>query len=200
MESTDQVLKQDGAGRVWTPREQREALLDEFERGGLPATKFAAEIGVKYQTFANWVRNRRKERSAGSAAHGPVPVVCRGRDWVEATVENVEAERRRTLVVHLSGEARQQINCNRTLATAFEPGSNVARPSFPLPHWRISEGKLVRNKRRSSALWPGAGKSAPARPHSQSSTFTVHRARRMRHPPRKGNFGDSVVRRANIGS
>jgi transposase-like protein len=109
MESTDQVLKQDAAGRVWTPRERREALLDEFERGGLPATKFAAEIGVKYQTFANWVQKRRKERSAGSATQGPVPVVCRSRGWVEATVGNVEAERSRTLVVHLPGGARVEI-------------------------------------------------------------------------------------------
>ena len=109
MESTDQVLKQDAAGRVWTPRERRETLLDEFERSGLPATRFAAETGVKYQTFANWVQKRRKERSAGSAAHGRVPVVCRGGGWVEATVENVEAEGRRVLVVHLPGGARVEV-------------------------------------------------------------------------------------------
>ena len=109
MESTDQVLKQDAAGRVWTPRERREALLNEFERSGAPASKFAAEIGVKYQTFANWVQRRRKERSVGSGAHEQVPMVCRGRSWVEATVENVEAERRRALVVHLPGGARAEV-------------------------------------------------------------------------------------------
>ena len=106
MESTDQVLKQDAAGRVWTPRERRETLLDEFERSGLPATTFAAETGVKYQTFANWVQKRRKERSA---AHGQVPVVCRSRGWVEATVENVEAECGRVLVVHLPCGARVDV-------------------------------------------------------------------------------------------
>jgi hypothetical protein len=51
MADTDQVLKIDAAGRVWTPRAQRDAALDEFERSGLSATKFAAHIGVKYPTF-----------------------------------------------------------------------------------------------------------------------------------------------------
>jgi transposase len=45
---------------VWTPGEQREAVLDEFERSGLPASKFAAHIGVKYPTFASWVQKHRK--------------------------------------------------------------------------------------------------------------------------------------------
>ena len=38
---SDQLLKVDAAGRVWTPRARREALLDEFERGGTPAAEFA---------------------------------------------------------------------------------------------------------------------------------------------------------------
>ena len=57
---TEQVLKVDEAGRVWTPRELREAVLDEFERSGMPATQFAARLGVKYPTFASWVQQRRK--------------------------------------------------------------------------------------------------------------------------------------------
>ena len=55
MAQTDAVLKVDVAGRVWTPRGRREEVLDEFERGGMPAAKFAAFIGVKYPTFASWV-------------------------------------------------------------------------------------------------------------------------------------------------
>ena len=41
MPQPDRILKVDAAGRVWTPREQREAVLDEFERSGVPAAKFA---------------------------------------------------------------------------------------------------------------------------------------------------------------
>ena len=37
-----------------------EALLDEFERSGLSGPKFAALVGIKYQTFAAWSARRRK--------------------------------------------------------------------------------------------------------------------------------------------
>ena len=52
-------LKRDALGRVCTPRAQREALLDEFERSGLPAARFAKAAGINYQTFATWVQRRR---------------------------------------------------------------------------------------------------------------------------------------------
>ena len=55
MAETDQVLKVDVAGRVWTPRARREEVLDEFERSGMAAAKFAVFVGVKYPTFASWV-------------------------------------------------------------------------------------------------------------------------------------------------
>jgi len=64
MEPADRVLKQDARGRVWTPPEQREAVLDEFEKSGLPAVQFATHLGVKYPTFASWVQKRRKAREA----------------------------------------------------------------------------------------------------------------------------------------
>ena len=57
-----QVMKQDALGRVTVPRERREAWVDEFERSGLPATQFAATVGVNYQTFAWWVQQRRHAR------------------------------------------------------------------------------------------------------------------------------------------
>jgi len=37
-------------------REQRERILDEYERSGLSGAKFAAVYGVKYQTFATWLQ------------------------------------------------------------------------------------------------------------------------------------------------
>lgn len=38
---TEEVLKVDEAGRVWTPRELRDA----FDRSGTPETQFAARVG-----------------------------------------------------------------------------------------------------------------------------------------------------------
>lgn len=57
-----QIVKRDAMGRTSTSREQREALLDEFERSGLKGTQFARLSGIKYQTFAAWVQKRRHER------------------------------------------------------------------------------------------------------------------------------------------
>jgi hypothetical protein len=42
-----QILKVDVAGRVWTPRGQREAVLDEFERSGMAGTKYVEHSGVR---------------------------------------------------------------------------------------------------------------------------------------------------------
>ena len=41
-----QILKVDVIGRVWTPRGQQEAVLDELERSGMDGTKFADHIRV----------------------------------------------------------------------------------------------------------------------------------------------------------
>jgi transposase-like protein len=77
MDETESVrtLKRDARGRVTVPRERREALVEEFERSGLPATQFARAAGINYQTFAWWIQQRRhargdyaSKRQAGSAA------------------------------------------------------------------------------------------------------------------------------------
>jgi len=106
MELSDQILKQDAAGRVWTPRAQREAALDEFERSGLPATKFAAQIGVKYQTFVSWRQKRRKERERAPAAEEERNARARMGGWIEATVGHPAGG---VLVVHLPGGARLEV-------------------------------------------------------------------------------------------
>lgn len=56
------MLKRDAVGRVVTPCEKRESLLDEFERSALSGAEFARLAGVKYQTFAGWVQRRRHAR------------------------------------------------------------------------------------------------------------------------------------------
>jgi len=58
----DEVLKTDAKGRVRTPKARREAMVKEFERSGVSGRKFAAMVGVNYQTFASWVQQRGKVR------------------------------------------------------------------------------------------------------------------------------------------
>src|SRR3974390_105760 len=55
----------DTKGRVRTSKEQRRAILAEFERSGVSVTQFARRTGLKYSTFAAWVqRYRRPKRPA----------------------------------------------------------------------------------------------------------------------------------------
>jgi hypothetical protein len=113
MEPTEQILKQDAAGRVWTPRARREALLDEFEGSGLPATQFAARVGVKYPTFAAWAHHRRQRRKRESlATDGAAVLPTAPVRWVEASIgAAVEG-----LTIHLPGEVRVEV---RTAAQAL---------------------------------------------------------------------------------
>src|SRR5688500_17820541 len=99
MQTSERILKQDALGRVWTPRAEREAILDEFERSALPATKFAAQVGVKYQTLTNWVQRRRKARLAESGAAAPTSGAVR---WMEASVAGASAAAQ-GLVIHVPG-------------------------------------------------------------------------------------------------
>ncbi|MFZ1087082.1 MAG: hypothetical protein WAN35_19125 [Terracidiphilus sp.] len=81
--TTDEApLKKDERGRVQTPASRRESLLDEFDRSGLSAAKFAALAGIKYATFAAWSLRRRRQR-------GEAPTATPNADsvrWLEAVV------------------------------------------------------------------------------------------------------------------
>lgn len=77
------ILKVDARGRVQTPPERREQLLDEFEKSGLSGAKFAALAGIKYQTFAAWATRRRQQRGLPSPAPSKKTDSVR---WLEAVV------------------------------------------------------------------------------------------------------------------
>jgi len=117
----EQILKSDTLGRVRTPRERREALLEEFEKSGMSGTKFAEFIGVKYQTFASW-RQQRRERSARAAQAAPAenaPAAGSPLRWVEALLERPAAcagHSAAALQVHLPGGARLEV-ADRAQAT-----------------------------------------------------------------------------------
>ena len=118
------VLKTDTKGRVRTPAARRESLLDEFERSGLSAVKFAAFAGIKYQTFAGWAARRRKAGGASTAVK-PMEQVR----WLEAMVEQAQspgAPQASAVMMHLPGGARlelchvQQVSLAVSLLRALE--------------------------------------------------------------------------------
>jgi len=101
------ILKTDTKGRVQTPTARRERLLDEFERSGLSAAKFAAVVGIKYQTFAAWAARRRKSAASKAPARPPDPV-----RWLEAVVQEAQAPVTHTasvVMVRLPGGAQIEL-------------------------------------------------------------------------------------------
>jgi hypothetical protein len=116
MDGNQSLLKRDVRGRVRTPVARREALLDEFELSGVGGPKFAALVGVKYQTFAGWVHERRKKRPvAPHAGNAGLPSASSLR-LVEAVVacEAKEGTQKAAsasglLQVHLGGAVRLEI-------------------------------------------------------------------------------------------
>lgn len=115
------ILKTDTRGRVRTPAQRREALLEEFEKSGLSGAKFAALSGIKYQTFANWVQQRRRKGQAGALASAKGSAKSESVSWLEAVIEQagdpVEPNRS-SLTLHLPGGVRAQLDSARAVALA----------------------------------------------------------------------------------
>ena len=109
MSDEEELLKVDVTGRVWTSRERREALLDEFERSGTSAAQFAALTGVKYPTFASWVQKRRRKKDTSGRTEVPLR-------WMEA----VAAAPAGGLCVHLPCGARMEIGDEGAVALAAQ--------------------------------------------------------------------------------
>ncbi len=121
----NEVLKSDALGRVRTPRARREALVEEFAKSGVSAKKFAALVGVNYQTFASWVQARRQARGQHSVAAGPV------RLW-EAVVEAGGCAARvpagaAGLVIEMPGGCRLRIESPVALPMAAELVALIAQ-------------------------------------------------------------------------
>lgn len=101
------ILKTDTQGRVRTPAARRDSLLDEFERGGLSAAKFAALAGIKYQTFAAWSLRRRKQGASQAPVRSADPV-----RWLEAVVQEAQApvaQKTSTVILRLPGGAQLEL-------------------------------------------------------------------------------------------
>ncbi|MGB5557051.1 MAG: transposase [Paracoccaceae bacterium] len=68
-------------GRLRYSPDQRQALLDAFDRSGMSAMSFSREHGVHYQTYIAWIRKRR-QKSSPSEIEGPgfAEVLLNGRE------------------------------------------------------------------------------------------------------------------------
>jgi hypothetical protein len=93
------------------PREQRELLLDEFERSGLAGAEFARVVGVKYQTFANWRQQRARKRQ-GHASSQSLEPKAQSLQWAEGILANsaVQKTPSAALMVRLRGGAQLEVN------------------------------------------------------------------------------------------
>jgi transposase-like protein len=125
----ERYLRADTKGRVRTPRERREQLLDEFEQTGASAAAFARIIGVRYSTFAAWVNRRKKLGRASERAQLAQPLAR----FVEATpsVEALEAARDRGLRVGLPGGGEVMISSPREVELAAELLRALERKELP---------------------------------------------------------------------
>lgn len=136
------IMKRDAVGRVSYTDQQREALLDEFERSGLKGTQFALAAGVKYQTFAHWLQQRRHARgdyvSEGRVrgrglrlveavvAAASVPAVgAVGR--AEGGLVTAMAQQQQPLEVHLPGGTRLLVATAHQAALAVQLIQALAR-------------------------------------------------------------------------
>jgi len=105
------LIKTDARGRMHRTPEQRQRVLDEYERSGLSGPKFAALCGVKYQTFAAWLARRKSQGQAHPKGQPRRKAATQIR-WLEASVQPAAAsthglllELPRGVRAHLSTEA-----------------------------------------------------------------------------------------------
>lgn len=120
------ILKRDALGRVTITREQREALLDEFERSGLKGQPFARMVGVTYATFADWIQKRRHARgdyaaTASGRQHGPKPQqTSRSLRLVEAVRSSPDAQAEVFLELLLPGGVKLRLTSPAQSALAAQ--------------------------------------------------------------------------------
>lgn len=99
------------------PAAQRSAILAEFATSGMTGVAFAAHVGVKYPTFAGWIRQDRAVRGAERQPRRAKQVSQRLR-FVEAAP--VQAPTVNVLEVELPGGAKLRITASSQVSLAAE--------------------------------------------------------------------------------
>ena len=108
------ALKVDANGRVWAPAEKRAEILREFDRSGASGVEFARMIGVKYPTFAGWLRRRRMKGGARPERRQPrrAPV-----EFLEAVLPGAGTQ---PVVVELPRGVRVQVSAAGQIPLVLE--------------------------------------------------------------------------------
>jgi lambda repressor-like predicted transcriptional regulator len=113
--AVEEVIKTDVLGRMRTSVVRRESLVNEFEKSGLSAKKFAELSGIKYQTLATWLQKRRRQGKTSVKEADTV-------NWLEAVVEQAQDGHGKSisgLVLEFAGGARVEIrNANQAALAA----------------------------------------------------------------------------------
>jgi hypothetical protein len=120
-EAVEAVLKTDVLGRVKTPPNRREQLLDELERSGLSGGKYAELVGVKYQTFATWVQKRRRARGSYPKVPAKRATKAESVRWLEAVVQEAQGSPgavKEALVLELPGGVRVEVGTHKQAVLA----------------------------------------------------------------------------------
>jgi transposase len=110
-----EILKTDVLGRVWTPKDKREALVAEYERSTMSAAEFAKWSGVKYATFTGWVVKVRKARRLKGSGE-KAPVVSEPMRWAEAVCEDPVPSGLPVVVIHFGSGVRVEARDGRVAA------------------------------------------------------------------------------------
>jgi transposase len=110
-----EILKTDVLGRVWTPRDRREALVAKYESSSMTAAEFAKWSGVKYATFTGWVVKVRKARRQNKTEVG-APLAPEPMSWAEAVCEEPDPGREPAVVIHLGAGVRVEARDGRVAA------------------------------------------------------------------------------------
>ena len=111
------LIKTDVLGRVHRTVQQREQVLDEYERSGLSGPKFAVLCGVKYQTFAAWLARRRNQRQT-HPRRPEQPKAAPPVRWLEASVQRASPSSATGLLLELPGGVRAQISHQEQISLA----------------------------------------------------------------------------------
>ncbi len=117
MQTGARLLPVDQNGRVRMPAAQRSAILAEFATSGMTGVAFAAHVGVKYPTFAGWIRQDRAVRGTERQPRRAKQVSQRLR-FVEAAP--VQAPAVNVLEVELPGGAKLRITESSQVSLAAE--------------------------------------------------------------------------------
>lgn len=115
-EAETEILKTDVLGRIWTPKEKRDAMVAEYERSTMSAAEFAKWSGVRYATFTGWVQKARRERRKKAVT--PVEATGSGEvmRWAEAVCAEPSGTATSPLTIHLQGGIRVEARDGRLAA------------------------------------------------------------------------------------